>query len=42
MCGVSIREVQQFLGHSSVETTMTFTHVIRNLTSAAESPLDLL
>jgi len=39
---VNIREVQQYLGHQSVETTMIYTHVIRGLDSTAESPLDLL
>ena len=38
--GVNIREVQKYLGHSSVETTMIYTHVIRGLDSTAESPLD--
>ena len=40
--GVNIREVQQYLGHASVETTMIYTHVIRGLNSTAESPLDAL
>lgn len=40
MQGVNIREVQEYLGHSSVETTMIYTHVIRTLTNKAESPLD--
>jgi integron integrase len=42
MRGVNIREVQQYLGHSDVETTMICTHVIRNLASTAVSPLDSL
>jgi integron integrase len=42
MRGVNIREVQQYLGHSNVETTMVYTHVIRNLASTAVSPLDAL
>ena len=42
MQGVNIREVQEYLGHSSVETTMIYTHVIRTLTNKAESPLDRL
>lgn len=40
MQGVNIREVQEYLGHASVETTMIYTHVIRTLTNKAESPLD--
>ncbi len=38
--GVNIREVQKYLGHESVETTMIYTHVIRGMDSTAESPLD--
>jgi len=40
--GVNIREVQKYLGHESVETTMIYTHVIRGMDSTAESPLDEL
>ena len=42
MQGVNIREVQEYLGHASVETTMIYTHVIRTLTNKAESPLDAI
>jgi site-specific recombinase XerD len=42
MRGVNIREVQEYLGHRSVETTMIYTHVMRSLSSKAISPLDAL
>jgi site-specific recombinase XerD len=42
MRGVNIREVQEYLGHRSVETTMIYTHVMRSLSSTAISPLDAL
>ncbi len=42
MYGVNIREVQEYLGHNSVETTMIYTHVMRGLASTAVSPLDIL
>jgi len=40
--GINIREVQSLLGHKNVETTMIYTHVIRNMSNAPQSPLDSL
>ena len=42
MNGVNIREVQSLLGHKSLETTMIYTHVMREMTNAPKSPLDSL
>jgi integron integrase len=40
--GVNIRYVQELLGHSHVETTMIYTHVIRDMSNVPKSPLDTL
>ena len=42
MSGTNIREVQELLGHKNVETTMIYTHVIRELGNKPQSPLDML
>lgn len=40
--GVDIRQIQDYLGHSNVETTMIYTHVVKDLRNPARSPLDIM
>jgi integron integrase len=42
MNDVNIREIQQLLGHKNIETTMIYTHVMRDITKAPKSPLDVI
>jgi site-specific recombinase XerD len=40
--GVDIRQIQEYLGHADVETTMVCTHIVKDLRNPARSPLDML
>jgi site-specific recombinase XerD len=40
--GTDIRTVQALLGHTSLKSTMIYTHVQRRLITATRSPLDLI
>ena len=40
--GVDLRQIQDYLGHTSVETTMIYTHVVKSMRNHAVSPFDML
>jgi len=40
--GVDIRQIQDYLGRVNVETTMIYTHVVKDMRAPATSPLDLM
>ncbi|NLP04594.1 integron integrase [Candidatus Fermentibacteria bacterium] len=42
MAGVDVCEIQELLGHRSIETTRIYLHVMRNLKASVRSPLDLM
>lgn len=41
-CGASITQVQELLGHNSVETTQVYLHCVPQFARTIVSPLDVL
>ena len=40
--GTDIRTIQELMGHSSIKTTMKYTHIVNQQTRTTRSPLDML
>lgn len=40
--GVDLHQIPGYLGHANVETTISYTHVIKDMRSPGVSPLDVL
>jgi len=40
--GTDVRYIQKLLGHSSIKTTMTYTHLTKHAINKIVSPLDVL
>ncbi len=40
--GTDLRQIQEYLGYSSVETTMIYLHAVKDVRNPVTSPLDLI